>query len=77
MYEHHAAIEDTIIFPAWKAAVSRAEYAELGEQFEELEHKTFGEDGFDDALKKIASIERAFGLDDLGALTAPMPPKAG
>lgn len=34
MYEHHAAIEDTTIFPAWKAAVSPAEYAELGEQFE-------------------------------------------
>ena len=28
-------------------------------------------------VKKIASIEQAFGLDDLGALTAPQPPKAG
>jgi hemerythrin-like domain-containing protein len=77
MYEHHAAIEDTIVFPAWKAAISPAQYAELGEQFEELEHKTFGEDGFEDALEKIASIEQSFGLDDLGALTPPMPPKAG
>jgi hemerythrin-like domain-containing protein len=77
MYEHHAAIEDTIVFPAWKAAISPAQYAELGEQFEELEHRTFGEDGFEEASKKIASIEQSFGLDDLGALTAPAPPKAG
>ena len=77
MYEHHAAIEDTIIFPAWKAAISPAQYAELGERFEELEHRTFGEDGFEEALKKIAAIEQSFGLDDLGALTAPAPPSAG
>ena len=77
MYEHHAAIEDTIIFPAWKAAISPAEYAELGEKFEQLEHAAFGEDGFEKAAKDIASIEQSFGLDDLGALTAPPPPNAG
>jgi hemerythrin-like domain-containing protein len=76
MYGHLACIEDTIVFPAWKAAISPARYAELGEQFEELEHRTFGEDGFEDALKRIASIEQSFGLDDLGALTAPLPPRA-
>jgi hemerythrin-like domain-containing protein len=75
MYEHHAAIEDTIIFPAWKKAISPAQYQELTEQFEELEHKMFGKDGFEDALKRIAAIEQAFGLGDLAALTAPPPPK--
>jgi hemerythrin-like domain-containing protein len=75
MYEHHAAIEDTIIFPAWKKAISPAQYHELTEQFEELEHKMFGKDGFEDALKRIAAIEQAFGLGDLAALTAPPPPK--
>lgn len=29
MYEHHAAIEDTVIFPAWKAAIPKAQYEEL------------------------------------------------
>jgi len=77
MYEHHAAIEDTVIFPAWKDAISPAEYHELSEQFEELEHEMFGEDGFDDAVEKIAAIEQAFGLSNLSALTAPAPPKAG
>lgn len=77
MYEHHAAIEDTIVFPAWKAAISPAQYAELGEQFEDLEHSMFGKDGFEDALEKIAAIEQAFGLSDLNALTAAAPPQAG
>ena len=31
MYEHHAAIEDTIIFPAWKRAISAAQYDELSQ----------------------------------------------
>jgi hemerythrin-like domain-containing protein len=76
MYEHHAAIEDTVIFPAWKAAISKAQYEELSEQFEELEHRMFGKDGFDDAVERIAGIEQAFGLADLSRLTAPPPPKA-
>lgn len=75
MYEHHAAMEDTIIFPAWKAAIPQSQYREFSEQFEELEHRLFGEDGFADAVKRIATIEQAFGLADLSALTAPLPPK--
>ena len=77
MYEHHAAIEDTIIFPAWKSSITPAQYDELNEEFEDLEHKMFGKDGFEDAVKQIASIERAFGLVDLGALTAAAPPVSG
>jgi hemerythrin-like domain-containing protein len=74
MYEHHAAIEDTIIFPAWKAAISETQYDELSEQFEDLEHRMFGKDGFEDARERIAKIEQAFGLSDLAALTAQAPP---
>jgi hemerythrin-like domain-containing protein len=75
MYEHHAAIEDTVIFPAWKAAIPKAQYEELSEEFEELEHRMFGKDGFDDAVERIAKVEQAFGLADLSKLTAPAPPK--
>jgi hemerythrin-like domain-containing protein len=74
MYEHHAAIEDTVIFPAWKAALSKARYHELSEQFEEIEHRTFGKDGFNDAVERMVSIEQAFDLTDLNTLTAPAPP---
>jgi len=75
MYQHHAAIEDTIVFPAWKTATAPSQYEDLTEQFEELEHRLFGEDGFNDAVAQVARAEQAFGLADLGRLTAAAPPK--
>lgn len=74
MYEPHAAWEDTVIFPAWKKTQSKSRLDDLAEKFEEIEHERFGEDGFDDALARIARIERALGLADLSAYTAPPPP---
>jgi len=74
MYEEHAAREDTIVFPAWKKALSAKQLDEMGDRFEDIEHKTFGKDGFDDAVEQIAAIEHALGLDN-AALTAPPPPK--
>lgn len=75
MYQHHAAIEDTVVFPAWKDALSEVRYKELSDQFEELEHKMFGKDGFEDAVKRVSAIEKDFGLSDLADFTAPLPPK--
>ena len=74
MYEEHAAREDTIVFPAWKKALSPNQLDEMGDLFEDIEHKTFGKDGFDDAVEQIGAIEHAMGLDN-AALTAPPPPK--
>lgn len=76
MYGPHAAHEDTVLLPAWKVALGAHGYEEMGEQFEALEHKMLGRDGFDDALARIARIEQAFGLSDLSAVTAPPPPTA-
>ncbi len=76
MYEHHAAREDTIVFPAWKKALPDKEYDEMGEKFEEIEHQQFGEDGFDTAVKQISEIESELGLADIAQFTAPPPPKA-
>jgi hemerythrin-like domain-containing protein len=76
MYRNHAAREDTIVFPAWKTHFSNKQLDELSDQFEEIEHKMFGKDGFDDAVKKIAAIETALGFEDLDQFTAPTPPKA-
>lgn len=75
MYESHAAWEDTIVFPAWKEAVAAAELHELAERFEELEHQQFGDDGFDEAVRRVRGIEQRLGLEDLGAFTAPSPPR--
>jgi hemerythrin-like domain-containing protein len=73
MYEAHAAREDTIIFPAFKKTMSKSQYHELGEKFEEIEHQQFGADGFEMALKKIADAEQALGISDLAKFTAPAP----
>ena len=75
MYEHHAAIEDTVIFPAWKAATGEQEYDELGDKFEEIETEQFGGDGFESALKRMEDIETSLGLNSLDMFTAPAPQK--
>jgi hemerythrin-like domain-containing protein len=73
MYEEHAALEDTVVFPAWKKALTPRQLDEMGDLFEDIEKKTFGKDGFDEAVDRIAAIERTLGID-LGAMTAPPPP---
>jgi len=74
MYRNHAAREDTIVFPAWKKHFSDKQLDELSDQFEDIEHKMFGKDGFDDAVEKISAIETALRFADLSQFTAPPPP---
>lgn len=75
MYQHHAAREDTIIFPAWKKTMSAKQLDEMGDKFEEIEKQQFGTDGYEDAVKQIAAIEGSLGLADIQQFTAPPPPK--
>jgi hemerythrin-like domain-containing protein len=74
MYQHHAAIEDTIVFPAWKQTMTRDQMDEISDKFEEIEKQQFGRDGYEDAVKQIGDIETTLGLDDLGQFSAPAPP---
>jgi hemerythrin-like domain-containing protein len=74
MYEHHAAVEDTIVFPAWKKVVGAKTLDEMGLKFEEIEEEFFGQDGFDAASKRMAEIEESLGLASLEMFTAPPPP---
>jgi hemerythrin-like domain-containing protein len=76
MYRAHAAREDTIIFPAWKQTLSAGQLDEMNDKFEEIEHRQFGKDGFEDAVRQISDIEASLVLGDLAAFTAPPPPKA-
>ena len=76
MYQNHAAREDTIVFPAWKETLSEHQLHEMGDKFEDIERRTFGKDGFDDAVKQIGEIEQALGLADIAQFTAPPPPRA-
>ncbi len=75
MYQNHAAREDTIVFPAWKKNFTDKQLDEIGDQFEDIEHKMFGKDGFEDAEQKISHIEGELGFADLAQFTPPAPPK--
>jgi hemerythrin-like domain-containing protein len=74
MYAHHAAIEDTIVFPAWKEIVGSKQLDDLSAKFEEIEEEMFGEDGFEAASKRMTEIEESLGLANLGMFTAPPAP---
>ena len=76
MYENHAAREDTIVFPAWKTNFTNKQLDELSDKFEDIEHKMFGKDGFEDAEKTISSIEANFGFSDISQFTPPPPPRS-
>jgi hemerythrin-like domain-containing protein len=75
MYRAHAAIEDTVAFPAWKKTLSDARLAEVSARFEEGERRQLGPDGHLEALNQIIAIESEIGLADLAQFTAPPPPK--
>lgn len=69
MFRAHEAWEDTELFPAYRGLVSPARLAELGEQFEEIEHRKFGKDGFADTVKTVARLEHHVGIQGLDAYT--------
>ena len=69
MYRPHEAREDTILFPAFRKLVSQHEYDALGEEFEQNEHKRFGEDGFETMVNKVADIEKQLGIYELAQFT--------
>lgn len=69
MYRPHEAREDTVLFPAFKEVVSENEYNSLGEDFEEIEHQKFGQDGFDLMVEKVSDLEKKAGTYDLNKFT--------
>jgi hemerythrin-like domain-containing protein len=69
MYGPHEAREDTVLFPALRAIVSKQEFGALGEEFEKKEHALFGDDGFEKMVDRVASIEKSLGIYDLAQFT--------
>lgn len=69
MYEPHEAREDTVLFPALRRLVSGHEYDALGESFEQEEQRRFGKDGFEGMVERVAGLEKALGIHDLGQFT--------
>ncbi|MEW6666348.1 MAG: hemerythrin domain-containing protein [Thermodesulfobacteriota bacterium] len=69
MYRPHAAREDTVLFPAFRSLVPSREYHELGEKFEEMEEKLFGEGAFEKTVEEVAALEKTLAIHELGAFT--------
>lgn len=69
MYYPHMAREDTVLFPAFHAALSDKEYKEMGEKFEKTENDIFGTGGFEKTLKKVEDLEKEMGVYDLAQYT--------
>ena len=69
MYRPHEAREDTVLFPALHKIVSDEEFAEMSDRFESLEHKLFGQDGFEKMVDKVAEIEKELGIYELSQFT--------
>jgi len=74
MYRPHEAREDTVLFPALHKVVSKHEYDAMGEQFEGIERKTFGGDGFDMAVDQVTELEKQFGIYDISQFTPSLSP---
>jgi hemerythrin-like domain-containing protein len=69
MYRPHAAREDTVVFPAFRGALGRYAYAELGERMEAEERRVLGDRGFERTVNEVAKIEAALRIDDLAQFT--------
>jgi hemerythrin-like domain-containing protein len=69
MYRPHAAREDSDLFPMLRSLVSAHEYDAMSEDFEKKEHELFGEDGFEKMARRVATLERTIGIDDLAQFT--------
>ncbi|HEV7523238.1 MAG TPA: hemerythrin domain-containing protein [Candidatus Angelobacter sp.] len=74
MYRPHEAREDTVLFPALHKVVSKHEYDAMGEEFERIERKTFGGDGFEMAVDQVTELEKQFGIYDIAQFTPTLPP---
>jgi hemerythrin-like domain-containing protein len=69
MFRHHAAWEDTVIFPAFRSLVSAKELKDLGHTFESEERRQFGPQGFQTIVAVLADVERHLGIFDLASST--------
>lgn len=69
MYRPHAAREDTDLFPLLRDLVSAHEYDAMAEDFENKEHRLFGDDGFEMMTKRVAGLEQQMEIHDLAQFT--------
>jgi hemerythrin-like domain-containing protein len=70
MFRPHEAREDTVLFPQLKKIISKEQLEKLGDIFEDKEHALFGENGFENTVNKVGSIEKELHIYNLSQFTA-------
>ena len=65
MYIPHISRENSIIFRSLCKLMPENDYKELGENFERTEDEHLGENGYDNTLSKVISIETELGINNL------------
>jgi len=69
MYRPHAARENTVLFPAFRAALPQGEYDRLRATLEASERASFGDELFERMRDEVARLEREVGIADLASFT--------
>jgi hemerythrin-like domain-containing protein len=69
VYRHHAAWEDTVLFPACRSIIPPKEFAAVGETFEREEQKLFGPDGYEKVVGQVADLEKKLAIHNLQQFT--------
>ena len=69
MYLPHSAREGSVLFVDLHSVVEPKEFEEMGDRFEEIEHKKFGANGFENAVNQVAAMEKTLGIYDLAQFT--------
>lgn len=69
MYEPHEAWEDTVVYPALRAATSGRVLNELAERFADEENRQFGDAALARIVQRVAGVEQQLGLADLNTFT--------
>lgn len=69
MYRPHKAREDTVLFPYLREIVKAKDFDEMGDKFEDREHKLFGDQGYEKMVEKVAGIEKLLAMEDLTLFT--------
>jgi hemerythrin-like domain-containing protein len=70
MYRPHVAREETDVFPTLNTLVTPDQYSRLATGLLRRQREAFGQDGFEEATKKVAQIENKIGTYDLSQFTA-------
>jgi hemerythrin-like domain-containing protein len=69
MYEPHESWEDTLVYPALRAASTATQIVQMATHFQTLENQQFGPNAFAGMLAKVEAVEQAMGLSDLAKFT--------